>query len=40
MSGTERLIWLIASVIITGAFYLVMTWYLEKKANEKMGEEK
>lgn len=39
MSGTERLIWLIASVIITVAFYLFMTWYLEKKANEK-GEEK
>lgn len=40
MSGTERLIWLIASVIITGAFYLFMTWYIEKKANEKKGEEK
>lgn len=34
MSGTERLVWLIASIVITGAFYLLMTWYLDKKARE------
>ena len=38
MSGTERLIWLIGSVIITAVFYLVMTLYLEKKSRK--GEDK